>query len=269
MISFDLPILLIKGKVALCFRIVFSMKSEIVVIIIPTYNESAVIQETIHEISELRAQVHNKRLKVLIFDSASKDDTVALVRQLQTQYDWLYLQQEPYKTGLGSAYYQAMHFAQSQLDADVVVEFDADLSHQPKYLVPMLAYIDKNDVVMGSRYVVGGKLPSDWALYRKIISQLGNGVARLVLTRKYKDFTSGFRATRTTYLKSVIQKPFLSPNYGYKLDLLWRLHQMQASIYEFPIEFLDREKGQSKLPRNSIIESLKVILNLRLQSWIA
>jgi dolichol-phosphate mannosyltransferase len=243
------------------------MNSEIVVVIIPTYNESAVIQQTIHAIASIRTQIQNKILKVLIFDSASKDDTVARVHQLQAQYDWLYLQQELYKTGLGSAYYQAMHFAHSELNADVVVEFDADLSHQPKYLVPMLEHIDKHDVVMGSRYVVGGKLPSDWALYRKIISQLGNGVARLVLTRKYRDFTSGFRATRKTCLETAIQKPFLSPNYGYKLDLLWRLHQMQATIHEFPIEFVDREKGQSKLPRNSIIESLKVILTLRLQAW--
>jgi dolichol-phosphate mannosyltransferase len=245
------------------------MKFEIAVVIIPTHNEAAVIQETIRAISAIRAQVQNKILKVLIFDSASNDNTVALVQQLQAEYDWLYLQQEPFKTGLGSAYYQAMHYAHSQLDADVIVEFDADLSHQPKYLVPMLAYIDKHDVVMGSRYVMGGKLPSDWALYRKVISQLGNWVARLVLTTKYKDFTSGFRATRKTSLETAIQKPFLSPNYGYKLDLLWRLHQMQATIHEFPIEFVDREKGQSKLPRNSIVESFKVILNLRLQSWMA
>jgi len=244
------------------------MKSEIVVVIIPTYNESAVIQQTIHAISAIRKQIQNKILNVLIFDSASQDDTVTLVQQLQKQYDWLYLQQEPHKTGLGSAYYQAMHFARSQLNADVVVEFDADLSHQPKYLVPMLEYINKNDVVMGSRYVVGGKLPSDWALYRKVISQLGNWLARLVLTRRYKDFTSGFRATRKTCLESAIQKPFLSPNYGYKLDLLWRLHQVQATIHEFPIEFVDREQGQSKLPRNSIIESLKVVFTLRLQAWM-
>lgn len=242
------------------------MKPEIAVIIIPTYNESEVIQETIHAISAIRAQVQKKRLVVLIFDSASKDDTVALVQQLQAQYDWLYLQQEPCKTGLGSAYYQAMHFAHSQLNADIVIEFDADLSHQPKYLLPMLDYIDQNDVVMGSRYVVGGKLPGDWAVYRKVISKLGNWFARLVLTRKYKDFTSGFRATRKTCLERAIQKPFLSQHFGYKLDFLWRLHQMQATIHEFPIEFVDREKGQSKLPRNSIMESLKVILNLRFHS---
>lgn len=241
------------------------MSIENVVVIIPTYNESAVIEETITQLSNIRSQLKDKHLKVLIFDSASTDATVEIINALKKKYDWLYLQQEPQKTGLGSAYFQAMQYALKYLNADVVVEFDADLSHQPKYLVSMLEHIHDYDVVVGSRYVLGGGLPSDWALYRKLISQGGNWVTRIVLSQKYRDFTSGFRATRTKVLMQVLNKPFISLNYGYKLDLLWRLHLIHARILEMPIQFVDREKGQSKLPRNSIIESLNVILKLRFQ----
>lgn len=239
------------------------MTNENVVLIIPTYNESAVIQQTISALSDIRSQLKNKQLNVLIFDSASTDLTVEIVKNMQADYDWLYLQQESKKSGLGSAYYQAMQYALMQLTADVVIEFDADLSHQPKYLLPMLEKIDTYDVVIGSRYVRGGRLPADWAFYRKLISTMGNWVSRMVLSQKYKDFTSGFRATRKNSLTQVLNTPFISPNYGYKLDLLWRLHLLNARILEIPIEFVDREKGQSKLPRNSIVESLGVIFKLR------
>lgn len=239
------------------------MTNENVVLIIPTYNESAVIRQTISALSDIRSQLKNKQLNVLIFDSASTDLTVEIVKNMQADYDWLYLQQESKKSGLGSAYYQAMQYALKQLNADVVIEFDADLSHQPKYLLPMLEKIDTYDVVIGSRYVRGGRLPADWAFYRKLISTMGNWVSRMVLSQKYKDFTSGFRATRKNSLIQVLNIPFISPNYGYKLDLLWRLHLLNARILEIPIEFVDREKGQSKLPRNSIVESLGVIFKLR------
>jgi glycosyltransferase involved in cell wall biosynthesis len=243
------------------------MKEKNILIIIPTHNEAENIKETIEALNIVRAQlVNNKNLSVLIFDSASTDSTVSIIQDLCFKYEWLSLTQESKKTGLGSAYYQAMKYAISYLKVDVVIEFDADLSHQPKYIANMLDLIDAHDVVIGSRYVAEGKIPSSWALYRKAISYFGNWLTRLVLTSKYKDFTSGFRATRVEILKQVIQEPFITQNYGYKLDLLWRLHLINANIIEFPIEFIDREKGKSKLPQNSIIESLIVILKLRYQT---
>ncbi len=238
---------------------------ERVVIIIPTYNEAEMIEETIMSLAKIRAEVSDFDLNVLIFDSASTDKTADIVRHLQISFSWLFLQTEPQKSGLGSAYWQAMQYALKTLNADIVVEFDADLSHQPKYIPPMLNYMKSHDVVVGSRYVRTGEIPKDWGFHRKLISVLGNYMARAVLTRRYKDFTSGFRFTRSSFLEQVLQEKFLSNHYAYKLHLLWLLHKQQAKIHEYPIAFVDRVKGHSKLPANSIVDSLRVISILRMQ----
>lgn len=234
-----------------------------VVIIIPTYNEAAVIEDTLTQVFNATASVSDKDIHVLIFDSASTDNTVAIVTRMQNTYKNLHLKTEPEKSGLGSAYLQAMNHALDTLAANIVIEYDADLSHQPKYIAPILEKMDSHDVVVGSRYVPGGCIPSNWAWNRKLLSVLGNYVARLLLTRKYRDFTSGFRATCRQALLKALPPRFISSQYAYKLELLWALHKNKARIGEHPIEFIDREKGQSKLPANSVRDSLRVLFTLR------
>lgn len=237
---------------------------EKVLIIIPTYNEALVIAQTVHQVFAATQALPNFVIEILIFDSASTDETQAIVRDLMPQYDGrLHLQVEPNKTGLGSAYIQAMTYALQVLNADILIEFDADLSHQPEYLAPILMLLTNSDVVIGSRYVTGGQIPSNWGLHRKFLSVLGNQVARWILTRKYRDFTSGFRATRREALLQILPDNFLSNHYAYKLHLLWLLHQNNARILEFPIHFVDRQYGESKLPANSIKDALRVIFTLR------
>lgn len=236
---------------------------ENVVIIIPTHNEESVIQSTIQQVFAATESLPDHEVHILIFDSASTDNTRQIVTTIQKDYPNLHLQIEQQKSGLGSAYLQAMKYALSTLNADIVFEFDADLSHQPKYIAPMLEVLQNCDCVLGSRYVAGGSIPKDWAFHRKLFSVLGNYVARAVLTFKYKDFTSGFRATRRQHLLKALPKQFLTNHYAYKLQLLWILHKNKATIYEHPIDFIDRNKGDSKLPRNSIIDSLRVVFILR------
>lgn len=243
------------------------MSAEKVVIIIPTYNEQDVIVETIETLAKIINNANDFEIKVLVFDSASQDKTQIIINELMRDYNWLHLQTEAIKSGLGSAYIQAMNYAIHQMNADIVIEFDADLSHQPKYILPMLNTIKNCDVVLGSRYIKGGSIPKDWGIHRKIISILGNQVARLFLTPKYKDFTSGFRLTRRQHLQKAISVKYISNNYAYKLQLLWNLHKNKAKITEFPIEFVDRTKGKSKLPANSIFDSLYVIFLLRLKEF--
>jgi dolichol-phosphate mannosyltransferase len=244
-------------------EIPYTMSIEKVVIIIPTYNESLVIEETITKIFHMTAGIPSMDIHVLVFDSASTDNTQQIITTLQTTYKNLHLKTEAKKSGLGSAYLQAMRHALNELAADIVMEFDADLSHQPQYIAPILAKLSACDVVVGSRYVSGGTIPKEWGWHRKLLSVLGNYVARALLTRKYKDFTSGFRATRKSALEKVLPKKFLSNHYAYKLELLWLLHKSKARICEYPIEFVDRQKGQSKLPTNSILDSLTVVSILR------
>lgn len=239
------------------------MSSEKVVIIIPTYNEAAGIAQTLHAVFNATSALQGYEVHVLVFDSASTDTTQSIVKVLQTTYPNVHLKTESAKSGLGSAYLQAMRYALTDMNADIVFEFDADLSHKPDYIAPMLKQLKTCDVVLGSRYVKGGSIPANWGWHRKVLSVLGNQVARVILTRNYKDFTSGFRATRRCALLAVLPKRFLSDQYAYKLELLWLLHKNKSRIVEYPIEFVDREKGLSKLPANSIIDSLRVVLVLR------
>jgi len=239
------------------------MTKETVVIIIPTYNEAAVIDATITAVFDATKHIPDIDLHVLVFDSASTDDTPVIVRRMQASFVRLHLQTEQQKSGLGSAYLQAMRYALDTLQADIVFEFDADLSHQPQYIAPMLQQLKTCDVVVGSRYVKNGSIPANWGWHRKLLSVLGNYVARVILTPAYKDFTSGFRATRKEALQCVLPKQWISNQYAYKLQLLWLLHQNRFKICEYPIVFIDRQKGISKLPANSIVDSLRVVLTLR------
>ena len=240
-----------------------SIVTQRVIIIIPTYQEQDAIAKTIHAVYKERKSFLKYDLHVLVFDSASKDSTQIIVRALQKQYATLHLQCENIKTGLGSAYAQAMRYALDVLKADYIVEFDADLSHQPQYILPMIKLLDKYDVVVGSRYVRGGSIHANWSYYRRFISKIGNYVARIFITYKYKDLTSGFRATRRDVLNKVLPEQFASNGYAYKLHLMWLLHQSGASIQEYPIEFIDRTEGSSKLPSNTISDSLKTVMLLR------
>ena len=239
------------------------MTIEKVVIIIPTYNEADVIEETLAAVFSATQSIQNSDVHVLVFDSASTDDTQKIITNLAANNDHLHLQTELQKSGLGSAYMQAMHYALDKLSADIVFEFDADLSHDPKYIAPMLDKIKTCDVVVGSRYVAGGSIPADWGWHRKLMSVMGNWISRAVLTPVYKDFTSGFRATRRDMLKKSLPERFLSNQYAYKIHLLWVLHKNKAKICEYPIAFVDRQKGVSKLPTNSIVDSLRVLFVLR------
>lgn len=243
-----------------------TIRKENVVIIIPTYNEALIISETIHQVFEQTQTLEDFDVQILVFDSASTDKTPEIVRNLISHYHHkLHLEAEPQKTGLGSAYTQAMNYALNQLNADIIVEFDADLSHQPQYIPSMLEKIKTCDVVVGSRYISGGSIPENWSIHRKALSLLGNYVARMVLTRQYKDLTSGFRLIRRETLQKALSTPFLSNQYAYKLHLMWLLHRQKARIVEFPIAFIDRTHGTSKLPTNSILDALRVIFTLRLK----
>ncbi len=235
-----------------------------VVIIIPTYNEEGHIGETLKLLQYEISQIKNHNFDILVFDSCSPDQTIPFVKSLQIKYKNLHLIVEDKKSGLGGAYIQAMRYVIEHFDADVIFEFDADGSHQPKYIALMMDAIEKGaDVVMGSRYVPGGKIEANWAWNRRMISRIGNYVARLFLTRKFYDLTSGFRATKVSLLKEIPLENLLSKNYAYKIHLFWELHQRTHAIVEVPITFVDREHGVSKFPKNNMWESLKVVIMLR------
>ncbi|MBU0618976.1 glycosyltransferase family 2 protein [Patescibacteria group bacterium] len=236
------------------------------VIIIPTYNEKENIERTIEElVKELTKIPQGYTGHVLVVDDTSPDGTADLVQKKMKQYDNVHLLINPDKKGLGAAYIKGIKYAIEKLKADLVFEFDADGSHQPKYVPGMLAEIKNGaDVVVGSRYIPGGSMPADWGIDRKLISYLGNLIARSVLlTFQYRDMTSGFRVSKTSYLAKIDLDNLLSMQFAYKLHLYYALHKLGAKIVEYPIDFIDRAKGKTKFPKNNIKDSLRVVFTLR------
>lgn len=241
-----------------------------VVIIIPTYHEEGHIGDTIKLLEDEISRIKTHLIDILVCDGNSTDKTIPIVQFLQQRFKNLHLYIEENKSGLGGAYIKAMRYAMVNLRADLVFEFDADGSHQPKYIPVMIAAIENGaDVVVGSRYVNGGKIEANWAWHRRMISLAGNWVARFFLTWKFRDLTSGLRATKASLLKEIPLDNLLSKNYAYKLHLFWELFQRTNAIVEIPITFIDRQHGASKFPRNNIWESLKVVVLLRFQKFLA
>ena len=234
------------------------------IIIIPTYNEAKNIGPMLERLQTVFSRIPNYEMGVLVYDSNSPDGTADIVKTYQQHFSNIFLLIEEKKSGLGNAYIQAMKYADQQLHADIVFEFDADGSHNPEYLPSMMDEFSKGaDVVLGSRYVKGGSIPADWALHRKLLSVLGNIAAKMVLSFKIKDYTTGFRGTRVTWLRKINLDQLKSKSYAYKIHLIWQLFQLKANIVEFPIAFVDRKEGYSKLPKNNMAESLWLIFYLR------
>jgi len=239
-----------------------------VVVCIPTYNEKDNIASTIDGIETSLAQLSQQhQVKILVIDDNSPDGTAGIVRQKVKQYGNVLLLPNQQKAGLGAAYIKAFHYAIEKLAAEAVFEFDADGSHQPQYLPGMIQILAQGaDVVVGSRYVKGGKMPDNWGMNRKILSYFGNFIARFVLfAPQYTDMTTGFRGTKTKWLKQVDLDKLYSQQFAYKIQLYYELHRLGAKIVEYPIEFIDRSKGKSKFPRNNIVDSLRVVFKLRLR----
>lgn len=235
-----------------------------VIIIIPTYNESQCISQTLDELETVFQKLKYYDMSILIYDSNSPDGTSEIVKSYQKKYSNIHLICEPYKTGLGSAYIKALKYACTALHSDIVFEYDADGSHRPEYLPHMLNFFHQGaDVVTGSRFVKGGKIPKEWQYHRKILSILGNRIARFFLSNRIKDYTTGYRGIRTQVLNRINLDTLLSKSYAYKIHLMWELYLSGAQIIEYPIHFVDRVNGQSKFPRDNAVESLKVVMRLR------
>ena len=238
------------------------------VIIIPTYNERHNIGPLLDALESVFKNITDYEMAILVYDSNSPDKTAEVVQSYQKKFSNIFLVIEEKKSGLGNAYIKAMHYAETVLSADIVFEFDADGSHRPEYLPMMMQEFSKGaEVVLGSRYVKGGSIPADWALNRKLLSVMGNRISQLVLSFKIKDYTTGFRGTRMTFLKKINLNNLRSKGYAYKIELLWRLFLLGAVIKEFPIHFVDRKEGDSKLPKNNMLESLRLIFYLRWETF--
>lgn len=242
-----------------------------IVIIIPTYNEKENIEPLVTALAKERKLVKNHDLRVLFVDDTSPDKTYEEIKKWQKKYKWIHLLLNKKKQGLGGAYVKGIKYAVNKMKADGFVEMDSDLQHNPADLKRFIRALDEGyDYVIGSRYVPGGSIPKEWEFKRKFLSVVGNWVARaLLLLPHIHDVTTGFKLTRVKGFwdgRDVSVKRLYSTSFAYKIQLLHEMVQAGAKVKEVPIEFLSRNKGESKIIKNELFETLRVIFWLQVRN---
>jgi dolichol-phosphate mannosyltransferase len=229
-----------------------------VAVIMPTYQE----WENLEAIAgRLRAAVPHADL--LVVDDNSPDGTGDLADKMSEADSQIQVLHRTDKAGLGPAYIAGFRWAMER-GYDVVVEMDADGSHQPEQLPDLLAALEDGGSVagvIGSRWVPGGRA-LNWPRSRQILSRAGNSYARLMLGLDIKDATGGYRAYRTSALRAISLDTVESAGYCFQIDLTLRLIQAGLRIAEVPITFVERERGASKMSRAIIGEAF-----LRVTRW--
>jgi len=220
-----------------------------VVVIIPTYNERENIQKIT---ARVRAAV--PAAGVLIVDDNSPDGTGELADELAAADEQIKVLHRAGKEGLGAAYLAGFGWALEQ-GYDVVVEMDADGSHQPEELPKLLAALRDADLVLGARYVPGGKTVN-WPRSRWLISKTGNTYVRLALGLPLHDATGGYRAFRAATLEKIELGTVDSRGYCFQVDLAWRALKQGLKVVEVPITFVERVYGASKMSRNIVAEAM-------------
>ncbi|MCY3624611.1 MAG: glycosyltransferase family 2 protein [Candidatus Dadabacteria bacterium] len=235
--------------------------------VIPTYNEALNITSLLRRLTQL---YRDPDTVFLVVDDHSPDGTAQLVREFASETDGRVYLLEGKRQGLGNAYVRGITHAMDVLDADVVVQMDADFSHDPADARRLLGRIaDGADVAIGSRYVVGGSLDERWNLRRRLLSRWGNRLARWIGGLKgVSDCTAGFKAIRTKKLRAAGLRDVRARGYVFQVELLHRLIRYGARVVEEPIHFSERERGETKLGVANMAEFLLGILRIRLRSHI-
>ncbi|HEX2856851.1 MAG TPA: polyprenol monophosphomannose synthase [Propionibacteriaceae bacterium] len=230
-----------------------------VLVIIPTYNEI----DNIRPITQrLRAAV--PQVDILVADDNSPDGTGRLADELAAADDHILVNHRRGKEGLGAAYLDSFQWGLDR-GYDVLVEFDADGSHQPEELHLLLEAIhDGADMVKGSRWVRGGSVVN-WPKYREYLSRGGSIYIQLMLGMPIRDVTGGYNAIRADVLRTVMSRPIDRRGYGIQRDLTWNAYQEGFRIVEVPIEFVERERGASKMGSHVVKEAIKTttVMGLR------
>lgn len=243
------------------------------VVIIPTYNEKENIAKTISSLAEIFHKISTYQMKILVVDDSSPDGTSNVVKELQKKHKFLQLLINQKKSGLGGAYLSGMKHAFGAMGAEVVFEFDADLSHDPSKIPNFLSKINEGyDFVLGSRYIEGGSIPENWALHRKFLSIVGNlFINFLMLDFSLRDWTTGFRAIRKkVYLE--VEKELHSERfsgYTFQIGFLHKAKRKGFRIAEVPFSFKDRLVGNSKIGPEYIKNTMIYLLKVRIKELLA
>lgn len=226
-------------------------------VVIPTYNERGNIARLVRKILET-----GDRFDVLVVDDSSPDGTAAAVREVEDGQRVRLVQRER-KLGLGSAYTTGFETAARE-GYGTICTMDGDLSHDPAYLVEMLRLSPQRDVIIGSRYVSGGRIEG-FNVFRKLNSLVANVLARRFIGQDVRDCTSGYRVYSTTFLQRIDIEALEARGYSMLVELLYEARVSNARVAEYPIVFKNRVEGKSKVSYREVFGSLRTLVLLKLR----
>jgi dolichol-phosphate mannosyltransferase len=229
-------------------------------IVIPTYNEAENLAKITAALFELKVD----GLEILNVDDASPDGTGRVADQLVLEsHGSFHVMHRPGKLGLGTAYIQGFKWALDQ-GFQYIIHMDADFSHSPSYIPQFLSLIPEYDVVVGSRYVKGGRLDERWTWYRRLLSWWANSVwVRLILGTKTRDATAGFKCWSASALQRIDLDRIRSTGYIFQVEMCYLAEKLGFRIKEIPIYFEERRIGQSKMDSGVKIEAALRVIQLR------
>ncbi len=228
---------------------------------IPTYNEAVNVEGIVRAAATELDRVAGEDYRILVVDDNSPDGTGAIADSVAAELDSVEVMHRPGKSGLGHAYLAGFSHALAG-GAERVVEMDADFSHDPRYLEPLLAAARDADVVLGSRYVQGGGV-RDWGLMRRLISRGGGVYARAILRVDVHDLTGGFKCLSREVLEAIDLPSVRSEGYVFQIEITYRALLAGFTVREIPIVFQDRTQGKSKMSARIAIEAMWLVPRLR------
>ena len=222
---------------------------------VPTYDEA---ENVVPIVTAILAAAP---VDVLVVDDGSPDGTGQLADALAARDPRVHVLHRTKKEGLGKAYLAAFAWALAR-PYQLVLEMDADFSHDPRHLASMLDRVRDVDVVLGSRYVPGGGTVN-WGLGRRVLSRGGSFYARAILGLPYRDLTGGFKCFRREVLEGIDLASVQCTGYAFQIELTYRAHRRRFRIAEVPIVFEDRRVGKSKMSRRIVLEAIRKVWSIR------
>jgi dolichol-phosphate mannosyltransferase len=229
-------------------------------VVLPTYNEALNVESIVQAAhAELARTVMDPH--TLVVDDGSPDGTGQIADRLAGENRSIEVLHRPVKDGLGRAYLAGFEYALAR-GADLVIEMDADHSHDPRDLPRLVAAAATADLVLGSRYVNGGKV-RDWPLHRRLLSRGGSWYARHVLGVDVRDLTGGFKCFRREALNAIDYLDSHASGYGFQIELTYRAIKAGMRVVEIPIVFQERRMGRSKMNAAIALEAMWRVPALR------
>jgi dolichol-phosphate mannosyltransferase len=228
------------------------------VVVLPTYNEAENLRKMVAALLALEPPV-----SILVVDDNSPDGTGAIADDLAaSQPDRVSVLHRMAKTGLGDAYLAGFRRALDD-GAERILEMDADFSHPVAAVPAMLRLAESYDVVVGSRYVSGGRLDTRWSVMRRFVSWAGNAYARVITGLRVHDTTAGFKCFRREALERIPLEEVRSQGYNFQIEMAMRCQRAGLRVVEHPIFFRERDAGVSKMTPSIALEALWRIWQLR------